>query len=140
MHKICQKCFHHTLTVLSHYLRKVTLLLLVPFNSLFSRRAWVSQYQKDKTSLALNEVRDGGVLECSSISWTICKQSAPCSRQIFTPTPNHSIFTGRMLFLTPSQQYAVCTLLQTDIHTNTPSLNFYRPDALPDAQPTMSKH
>ena len=104
MHKICQKCFHHTLTVLSHYLRKVTLLLLVPFNSLFSRRAWVSQYQKDKTSLALNEVRDGGVLECSSISWTICKQSAPCSRQ-------------------------------TD--TNTPSLNFYRPDALPDTQPTI---
>jgi len=25
-------------------------------------------------------------------------------------------------------------------HTNTSSLNFYRPDALPDAQPTVSKH
>jgi len=24
--------------------------------------------------------------------------------------------------------------------TNTSSLNFYRPDALPDAQPTVSKH
>jgi len=33
-----------------------------------------------------------------------------------------------------------CTELQTDNHTNTPSLNFYRPDALVDAQPTMSKH
>jgi len=31
-------------------------------------------------------------------------------------------------------------LLQTDNHTNTPPLNFYRPDALPAAQPTASKH
>ena len=30
--------------------------------------------------------------------------------------------------------------LQTDNHANTSSLNFYRPDALPDAQPTVSKH
>jgi len=30
--------------------------------------------------------------------------------------------------------------LQTDNHTNTSSLNIYRPDALPGAQPTMSKH
>jgi len=34
----------------------------------------------------------------------------------------------------------ICTSLQTDNHTNTSSLNFYRPDALPDAQPTVSKH
>jgi len=27
--------------------------------------------------------------------------------------------------------------LQTDNHTNTSSLNYYRPDALPDAQPTV---
>jgi len=27
-----------------------------------------------------------------------------------------------------------------DNHTNTSSLNFYRPNALPDAQPTVSKH
>ena len=32
----------------------------------------------------------------------------------------------------------VCTLLQTDSHTST--LFFYRPDALPAAQPTASKH
>ena len=50
---------------------------------------------------------DDGVLGCSGISWTICKQSAPRSR--------HN-------------------------RTNTPSLNFYGPDALPDAQPTVSKH
>ena len=31
-----------------------------------------------------------------------------------------------------------CTRLQRDNHTNTSSLNFYRPDALPDAQPCQS--
>jgi len=30
-------------------------------------------------------------------------------------------------------------LAPTDKHANTLSLNFYRPDALPDAQPTVSK-
>ena len=43
----------------------------------------------------------------SGISWAICK-SSPCSRQITTPAPHHSVF--------------------------------YRPDALPAAQPTASKH
>ena len=41
----------------------------------------------------------------SGISWTICKQSAPRSKRITTQTPHHSIFTGRMLFLMPNQQY-----------------------------------
>jgi len=41
----------------------------------------------------------------SGISWTICKQSAACSKQI--TTPNNSL------------------------------LNFYSPDALPDAQTTV---
>ena len=67
---------------------------LRPLNSIFSRTAWVSWYQKGKTSLDLNEARDDGV-------WG-------------------------------------CTLLQTDNHINT-SLNFYRLDALPDAQPTNGK-
>jgi len=34
----------------------------------------------------------------------------------------------------------ICTSIQTDNHMNTSSLNFYRPGALPDAQPTVSKH
>jgi len=38
------------------------------------------------------------------IKISICKQSAPRSRQITTSTPRHSIFTGRMLFLAPNQQ------------------------------------
>jgi len=67
------------------------------------------------TSLDLNEARDDRVLPlgCSDVSWTIYKQSAPHSRQITTSTDNHTI---------------------------TSSLNFYRLDAFPDAQPTVSKH
>ena len=45
-----------------------------------------------------------GVWGCSYISWTICKQSAPHSRQMTTPTPHQSTFTGQMLFLAPNQQ------------------------------------
>jgi len=39
----------------------------------------------------------------SGISWDICK-SAPRSRQITMPAPHHSVFTGRMPFLSPNQQ------------------------------------
>jgi len=80
------------------------LLLLHPFNDLFSRTTWVSRYLKGKTSLDLNKARADGVVRCSSISWTICKQSAPRHRPI---THQHLItqfFTGRMLFLVPNQQ------------------------------------
>jgi len=77
--------------------------MLHPFNGLFSRTTWVSRYQKGKTSLDLNEARDDGVWDGSGIGWTICKQSAPRSGQITTPTPHHSVVTGRMLFLTPNQ-------------------------------------
>ena len=34
----------------------------------------------------------------------------------------------------------MCTLLQTDNHTNTSTLNFYRSDAPHDGQATVSKH
>ena len=56
----------------------------------------------------------------SGIRWTICKQSAPCSRQMTTPTPHHSIFTGRMLFLAPNQQCQstvgnICSILETSV-------------------------
>ena len=46
-----------------------------------------------------------GFWDGSGISWTICRQSAPCSRQMTTQTPHHSIFTGWMLFLTPNRQH-----------------------------------
>jgi len=71
-----------------------------PFNGLFSRTTWLSQYQKGKTSLDFTEARDYGVLERQ---WIICRQSAPRSRQIAMPTPHQS--TAWMLFLTSSQQF-----------------------------------
>jgi len=36
--------------------------------------------------------------------------------------------------------HIICTLLQTDNHISSSSLNFYTPDDLPDAQPMTSKH
>jgi len=87
-HWLCNLCINVSLP---------TTLSLHPFYG-FSRTAQLSWYQKDKTSPDLNEARDSGVLGSSGINWTICKQSAPGSRQIMAPTPHHSIFTGRMLF------------------------------------------
>jgi len=75
-------------------------LLLLPlhsFNSLFSSTTWVSQYQKGKTSLDLNEARDGGVLECNGISWTICKQSAPLTNDHAQIKTSMWLDTGVML-------------------------------------------
>jgi len=39
----------------------------------------------------------------SGINWAIWK-SAPCSRQVTMPATHHSVFTGRMPFLSPNQQ------------------------------------
>jgi len=92
-----------------HYSRSHTrTTTLHPFNCLFSRTTWVSQYQKGKTSLDLNETKDDGVL---GWQW-------------------HQL----------DHMQTICTSLQPDEHTNTWSLNFYRPNALADAKPTVSKH
>ena len=90
----------------SHFLlsTKCGLVPVHPFSGLFFRTTWVNRYQKGKTNLDLNEATDDGLLGCGGISSTICKQPAPRSRQITAPTPHHSIFTGRMVFQTPSQQ------------------------------------
>jgi len=45
-----------------------------------------------------------GFWDDRGISWTICNQSAPHSRQITTTTPHHTIFKVWMLFLTPNHQ------------------------------------
>ena len=81
---------------------QLLLLLLHPFNGLFSRTTWVSRHQIAKSFWILlqQEMMGGG----SGISWTICKSFAPRSRQITMPVPHHSVFTGWMLFLPPNQQ------------------------------------
>ena len=80
----------------------ISILYLQRFNSFFSRTTWVSRYQKGKTSLDLNEARDNGVLGCSGISWTICKQSAPRCRQ-----DNH-INTSSLNFYRPDALQKYC--------------------------------
>ena len=77
------------------------LLLLHAVHDLFSRKTWISRYQKGKTSPDINDVRDYGVL---GWQW-------------------HWL----------DHMQTICTSLQTDNHTN-------RLDALPGAQPTVSKH
>ena len=71
-----------------------------PFNGPLSGITQVSQYQKGKTNVDFTEAR---AVSGSGISWAICK-SAHRSRQITTPAPHHSFFTGRMPFLPPNQQ------------------------------------
>ena len=74
----------------------------------FSRTTCVSWYLKGKTSLDLNEAKDGGVL------WWKWRQL--------------------------DRMQTICTSLQIDNHTDTSLLSFYRLDALPGIQPTVSKH
>ena len=106
-HQPCSKMQFHPVSrfrTIHNSVDTATTTTLHPFNGLFSRTTWVSRYQKGIASLDLNEARDDRLLGCSGIRWTICKQSAPRSRQITTPTPRHSICTGQMIFLTPNQQ------------------------------------
>ena len=72
-----------------------------PFNDIFSRSNWVSQYWKSKTFSILMKPKMREFWDGSAIGWIICKQSAPCSRQI--TTHYQLIFMGQMLFLTSSQ-------------------------------------
>jgi len=60
----------------------------------------------------------------SSISWTICKQSASHSRQTTTSTPHQSIFTDQVLFLMLNQQ---CQSTHTHKHTHTHTHPFNGP-------------
>jgi len=60
----------------------------------FSRTTWVSRHQKDKSSLDLNEARDDGV--------------------------GDAVASAGLL----DHMQTVCTSLQIDNHTNSPSLSF----------------
>ena len=139
--------------------------LLLRYIRPLSRTTWLSRYQKGKTSLHLNKARDYGVLGCSGISWTVCKQCAPNSRQIITPTPHTHPFNGSLSGTTRASRYqkgkpiwillkqetvsgsgiswAICKSAPCSRQITTPAPHhsvFYRPDALPAAQPTASKH
>ena len=70
----------------------------------------------------------------SGISWAM-QVCTSLQTDNHASTPQLSFFTGRMPFLLPNQQRQST---EGNNHTNTSSLNFYRPDALSDAQPTVS--
>ena len=72
-----------------------------PFNGPLTATTRVSRYQKGKTNLDFTEARDRVAVAYNAMA--ICK-SAPLSRQITTPAPHHSVFSGRMPFLLPNQQ------------------------------------
>jgi len=72
-----------------------------PFSGPLPGTTRVSQYQKGKTNLDLQEQQ---IVSGSGISWAICKCEYHL-RQITTTAPHHSsIFTGWMPFLPPNQQ------------------------------------
>ena len=81
--------------------RTVLLLLLQPFNGLFSRPTWVSRYQKGKTNLDFTGARD------SEWQWHQLGHMQVCAllqTDNHASTPPLSFFTGRMPFLPPNQQ------------------------------------
>jgi len=75
---------------------------LHPFNSLFSRKTWVSRHQKGKTIQDFSQARDDGVAVASAGPYANHLHFAP-DRQ-----PHQHLITqffmGRMLLLMPNQQ------------------------------------
>ena len=91
------------------------------FNGPFSGTTRVSRYQKGKTNLDFTEAGDS--------EWQWHKTN------LYFTEPRDSEWQWHQL-----GHMQVCTSLQTDNHASTPPLSFYRPDALPPAHPTASKH
>ena len=60
---------------------------------------WASTRKVKPVGILLKQKTMSG----SGISWAICK-TAPCSRQITTPLPYHSVFYRQDAFLPPNQQ------------------------------------
>jgi len=92
------------------------------------RNKWLDQLQNDSTSPT------GDVWRCAvdpTVDTVVQRRDGP--RQLHDHDDDddwHQL----------DNMQTISTSLQTDNRPNTPSLNFYRPDALPDAQPTVSKH
>ena len=98
---------HQTLKMLLHYLVKSKKTSLMHththarmFNGPWSGTTWIVGTRKVKPICILLKQE---TVSGSGISWAICK-SAPGSKQIITPAPDHSVFTGPMTFLLPIQQ------------------------------------
>ena len=100
---MCDK--YHTRTTLSNHLisppkKKTEQTHTHTFNGLFSGTTRVSRYQKGKTNLDFTEARDSE-WQCHQLGHMQVCNSLQTDN---LPAPHHSVFTGRMPFLTPNQQ------------------------------------
>jgi len=94
----------------------------------------VSWYQKGKTNLDFTEARDSELLK-NYYYYYYAVYNAPCVDHKDDESQAQVSWWCHQL-----GHMQVCTLLQADNHASTPLLSFYRPDELPAAQPTASKH
>jgi len=85
----------------NHHAKQTT--RIQPFNGIFFRTNWVSQYQKNKTSVDIMKQNMMGFWDAAASAGPYAN-NLHHSRQTTTPAHRHSIFTSRMLFLTPNQQ------------------------------------
>jgi len=101
----CHCCCHRHCCCRRHYNHYYYYWLLPhPFNGHFLRTTSISWYQNGRIIPDFNKTSDDDWWGSCAISWTKCKSFALHSRQIITPPPHHSIFTGWLLFLPPNQQ------------------------------------
>jgi len=98
------------------------------FNGPLSRTIWVSHRASTRKVKPIWILLKQETVSGSGISWAICK-SAPHSRQITTPAPHHSVFTGPMPFLSPNQQHQStegnCSARNTIVYQSLRGLLFY---------------
>ena len=94
------------------------------------------------TVLAIGEQDVGNLLAVLSLNYCYCyyytRLTASFQIRIWMRQEMLGVLGWQWYQLDHMQ--TICTSLHTDNHNNTSSLNFYRPDALSDAQPTVSKH
>ena len=82
-------------------LYNILLILLQPFNGLFSRTTWVSRYEKGKTNPDFTGARDSEWQWHQLGHMQVCTSLQPDNH---ASTPPLCFFTGRMPFLSPNQQ------------------------------------
>jgi len=101
---------HCSLTVDSHSNSNTRLMALCPGLS-----GWYSTRKVKPIWIYWSKITVSG----SDISWAICK-SVSRFRQITMPAAHHSVFTGQMPFLPPSQQHQST---EVESHTDAKCLN-----------------
>ena len=111
-----------------------------PFNGALSGTTQVSQYQKKPSPTHTRPEYDSTMTHSHPFNGPL---SGTTQVSRYQKGKNNLDFTGARDSEWQWHQLGhmqVCTSLQTDNHASTPPLSFYRPDALPAAQPTVSKH